>query len=418
MSGFFSGGFGGLLGGGLGLLGGILGGQGARDAASSQAQAARELMQQQYGWGQQSMGWLAPELFGGQGGLDFLRGRGVGGLFSTPDQTVTERVTEPFWGASRPGGGGMQRGRGPAPGTRTYDQTRTIPGQRGIFGTEAEYNAQYGGRPGLFSEMNSVNDAFAHGGAGMLDRYNQDTRALGTQAGGYLNSLLGMYGQGRDQVMGSARGVEGLAREWGVGSDRLIDEDMQRALTAANQRAAAQLGASGLGNSTLVANQMSGNANEAARTAARLKLGVSQQQLDRQMGARQYATDTLASQLGRAQDLANMWNQAQQQQSFQRANTRTALESDLQNRDMTNRQRQLDTRLQVLMSPLMNPGTSINTASFIPQQTGQGMMGSALGSALGGMGGMLFGNWLSQPGRGNVPPGQEGVAWRRYGAWE
>lgn len=266
------------------------------------------------------------------------------------------------------------------------------------------YQRQYGGQRGIIGEQQDQSTQAETEGQGILNNYDA--------ASGRLNDLyqqtLGDYDTGTNTLMGQYQGMyndqarrgsglEAMASDWGRGAEESATADAQRALTGANQQAQGRLAASGLGNSTLVANQMSGNASESARNLANTKLAIQQGRLGAQMGARSQTNQTLggisSAQTGAmGQRLTGRTGLQTDNINFQnqRSNARTGIEDANLNRNITLRQTPLNTRLAMLQSQIMNPGMNINTAQFYTP-SGAGSTQSALGGFLGNMGGNIFG---------------------------
>ncbi len=414
-----------LIGGGLGLAGSLLGGMGASDAASSQQAASQALLQQQYGYGNSARFRAMGDFFGGQdltnrilggasdadinsyfgdGTAAYLRaspadrekllhptGSNTGGAatqqqaysYRNPDTGQTEwRINGPNGIAQRVNGPGSYNGTAPAGSSTAFDPTKineflSANGGKGIIGDYQDLASQYGQR-----------------GKQALFDFDSGSQSLQAMADRSMRDTTSQYRKTANDIYGKAQGLEGLTRDWGADQSRFINEDAQRALGASNAQTQAKLAAAGLGNSTLVGNQMSRNATEMNRNVQRAQQDLANSRIDRQSAARTTALGLYNDNMGKLNDVTARFSGSNIDRAYSRAAQRLAMEQDNTNRDLQLAQIPLSLRGNLATSSIMNPGLNLNTASFIPQATGAGMTGSALGSTLAGIGGTTYGAWL------------------------
>ncbi len=196
---------------------------------------------------------------------------------------------------------------------------------------------------------------------GIADLYAQRAGGIRSQFDAGATALSNLYGQ-----------TEGLARGFGEGGEKLIDEEMQRQLTGANRMSKARLSASGFGNSTAVANQESQNALSAGRQGAQAKLGLRQQALDRVLGVRGQRAAADHDNIGRRADLGT--------------NTLGA--------ELGYRQLPINAEMMYATSNIANPWLNHNTTQYYPGYSPGGTALSTAGNALGTVGGMYLGRDL------------------------
>jgi hypothetical protein len=222
----------------------------------------------------------------------------------------------------------------------------------------------------------------------------QQMRNLATTGGQRLDRLdalsqgmaQGVQGQAR-RMSSLASGMEGLASEYGRGRETQIERDAQRASNSADQQLAAQLRASGFGNSTTALQTRAGSRRGFSEMESDAKQNLSDRQVGLRMDARRSALGTeggIAQMLMQAQN-ANIANQQQN----------LAARLGLQ-------QNPLNAMLSVQQSGVMNPMLGYNPS----QGGGQSGLGSALGSlgqGAAGLGSLLL---FNQMGGGNswMPP--------------
>lgn len=196
----------GLLAGGLGagLLGSVLGASSASKAAKAQNAAAQREM-------------LNRLLFAFGGGAEpYARAAGLpasmlSGAFGSPGTTTTT-ATAPAGAAGSRRLAARRTGGGTITTTTPGVEAPELPG-------------------GYIDELRSITEAYKPRTGVELDRYDRDSAAL-----------------------------ESIARRFGVESKVRVDRDAKRALDDANRATSASLAGAGLGDSTLPALGMSGNA--------------------------------------------------------------------------------------------------------------------------------------------------------------
>lgn len=400
MSQFWTGAGGGLIGGGLGLIGAGIAGMGSGREARQARQFQERQQNAQYDLGQLQRLMATAQV---QGGGEATR------LLGLMSQQERDYLFNPQYGMSEQG-------------LRDY----------------------LAGTPGVEGQMQGLADRFERRGQRQLGDFDAQTAALQGRSDSALTGLQGLYGRNQASLMGRlgsdnqrigqmGLGLEGMAQEWGRGREAIIDQDAQRNLTSLNQGSNARLAASGLGNSTLTASNMRGNAAEIGRGVQRAKQDLSEAQIDRQMGARQYRTglEEGRSRLGLgllqdtnrdAQNLAATFTGRNLDQNYARAGQRAGLQSDLENRALGLQTAPIQSRLGFLQGPVYNPVGGFNSGQFSNYYSGGGGATSALGQSLAGMGGLALGNWMgglnSQPSNHAMPQNQNsrlGLDWWQQG---
>ena len=431
-----------IIGGGLGLLGGLLGGDAAENQANANQQNALQLMQKQYGYGNDARMRMAGELYG-DGALQYLYntsrpedfdsyfGSGAAKYYGTPadhrgqprqqnqqsqqsgnlwdgfmddamGQLIYEKMTQKGYlgneHATDPNynfHSWFIRKHGRAPTPQEYQDGMNAVRNRSINRPDSntntdddqfdptaldKYGKQYQGKRGILGELGDLADYGESQGAGILGQYDNSINQI---MQGYDDTVNEAGNTGAIDTM--AAGLEDMAGKWGQGREQIIQQDADRSLANANQGAIARLGAMGLGNSTLVGNQLSSNAMESNRNVARAKQDLGEAQLDRTMTARQYRTNLMDA--NKTRKLGAMGARNSAFAGLQQG--RTALLTDNLNRNLGLRQQPINTKLGMMQSPIMNPGLNMNTAGFF-QPSGAGSTQSAFGGFLGQLGGQLF----------------------------
>lgn len=355
----------------LGLVGGgaLLSGLGGAFGASSANKAGQRAFNQSLDMYERQQQNLLGLLYGNAApNASFMGGTwGSDGRFHPGFQPETQYVPssgagQGIWGPNHPsatdGSGGGQRNAG-------------SPG----------FNIAPAGN-GLLARMYAVAQKHGQGADQIMGQYDDST-----------NSLLGQMTAGTNRLEGLGAGAEGMARQWGVGREKIIRDDAARSLKDANAMSDAALVAGGFNSPTMRAGNYAGNASENERIKQRALQDLSESQIDRQLGARQNRTSTLASRLGMSDQIAAGRSSDRTGLLAQFLNQRTALESA-----------PLQTELQAGMSSIMNPWLGNNMSSYNP---GQSALGSALrtfGNIGTGLGGFLAANqlWKDRPGTGGT----------------
>lgn len=231
------------------------------------------------------------------------------------------------------------------------------------------------------------------GGSGLLGQY----QSLQGQARQDQGRIGGMYRQQTGSLMGLARGAEDMAAQYGAGGERLIREQSELDRKGADARSRVALSSMGLGGSTFLGNQLSGNARDFGRSRDQQILGLRQSALDRQLGARSQTIGMLGQRFAGSSNMA---------QGFQQQNLGLA-------------QLPLNLQMQILTGGTMNPASQFNPGGQSPGGNAMVSGGNALagiggfGLMNGGFGGGGQGGGLNMGLNQMRPPGQ---AWQ-YGFW-
>lgn len=263
------------------------------------------------------------------------------------------------------------------------------------FGTNyqwGQYGGSWGGGAGGGNIGTSGPSTLNHGG---MDKWTihsdfpRDAQGNITYSGGsLLGQLQGISGQaqGRNaatqagyntdtgRLSGLAQGAEGMARQWGQGQGDMIRGDFGRQLASTNRQTQASLSASGFGNSTLGANQMSQNATANSREQSRALQELANQQIQQQEAARTQRLNVEGA----------------------RASGRTGLEQSITGQNAALQRAPLDVQLQAQMSSIMNPWLNQNASSYTAANNGGANALGSLGNAAGSFGGYQLGQQNQQ----------------------
>lgn len=272
---------------------------------------------------------------------------------------------------------------------RAGRQAKDLYTQQTNSGTNRYWNSLYGAGGGGRAGM----DAFTTGTSGpptpssdsLLGQQQGLANLYGQKTGG-INSQFGQGVAGLNNLYG---GSEGLAEQYGRGGEALIDQETARTLKGANQSSAAQLAASGFGNSTAGANQSSQNAINANLAGSEAKLNLRNQALQTRLGVRGQQAGAQQTNIGRQADLSG--NQLNNQMGYS--------------------QQPIQTQLSALNSSVMNPFLGQNTSQYYPGYSAAGTALANSGNALGTYGGYQALSSLYGPQQGAAPAaGQFGGA--------
>lgn len=261
------------------------------------------------------------------------------------------------------------------------------------FGSPGD-NAAAASIPGLpRGGLNQFNQRTLRRGLRMYDRagrgFEQDAGRLGQMSA--LQTLFAdRAGSNLDRL---AAGGEDIARGYGRGANALIDQETQRALQGANAISQARLNATGLGNSTLVSNALSGNAVQAGLGASRQKLDVQRDMTDRLLGAR--SNRIAAGQQSANRSVGARRDALDTERSL--AAARTGLGTGRAGLFMDQRNRNSGVIQSALMSSQNNPWLGQSTSQFYP---GASSVGSALASAGTGLAGLAGSGLFDSPAAG------------------
>lgn len=224
-------------------------------------------------------------------------------------------------GAALSAGGGMlsaASGNRAARQQRDFNDVRTGQNYDRIYGLltgndqaiRRRYDAGSGTTPGAgdkwfqknadLSGITLGNTAFGKGGfIGNSKNTIKMARNQGAQTlKNYSNAAAG--------TLDTARRSEATARGFGRGEEALIDQEMQRALSGANAMSLAAGNARGLGNTSIIGDQFSQNAINSAREAAKAKVGVRRDTLDRVLQAQGRQAGIQGEQASTMANLSNL----------------------------------------------------------------------------------------------------------------
>lgn len=254
---------------------------------------------------------------------------------------------------------------------------------------------------------------------------NESERLRGLGAGN-LDALRGIYGGGTDAILGTydkgAAGIMGMADAYGRGREKTITRDAARAGKSADAKTRAALAASGLGNSTLLGNQIGANARntEEAKQTALQNLGDAQTGLKTGLasGFLNKRNDTFTNLFGNWAGSAERTLGQNTANDYARSNARTVLDTESLNRALQLKQMTPNTLLSAMGSGVTNPWLGQSTSQYYPGYSGAGSALANLGSgamALGGYG-MMNGGFGggSGGGMGQYGGGQMNQMYQNY----
>jgi hypothetical protein len=206
---------------------------------------------------------------------------------------------------------------------------------------------------------------FRNLGPGAASRY----AALTEQAKAEGAANLNRFDADSGRLMQSARAIEGQARNFGKGERDRINADFANTLQSTNRLTEARLMSRGLGASSVLGQQLGGNARqlEQGRQGALGSLG------DRQIGL-------MTSLAGNTLNL----DQA-------RSSGRMGLNLASQDRVAMNQRGEADFRAQVASSAQMNPWLARSTQQYFSGASPSAAAGATWGNALGAFGGNMMG---------------------------
>lgn len=228
------------------------------------------------------------------------------------------------------------------------------PGQAGRIDLNA-FRAANQNNPGFIQKMTDLANQEEGKGQGLLGEFNADTERLAFQ-GDQNAREIGKYGEQERKRIALA-------------SDR--------ALSGLNRQTQSRLLSSGLGNSTLLTQAMSGNTRNVREAEDNAMGSVSDRQL------------SLLSQI----------RQGNLSAAYGRAGQKTGLQSGLMDRNLNLRQAPISTELQVLTGPGMNPFAGQNSTVYYPGMSPSGTALSSVGNSLMAGSGLALGN-ITQGGSG------------------
>lgn len=378
-----------IIGGVLGGLGSIFGASGANSAAKAQIQAGKDAMNQYDQRTAEGMARQALAMYGPQA-EQYLRS-------ALPKETVDKLFGVP---AANPAFSNQQRERLNAidqeiqqlSGIRSTQDiskrqqygdrlaqlqsereglVRDAGGSAGSSGSLdlASFNEYAKNNPGFLSQMKTIAGEEEQKGQGLLGEFNADTERLSMQ-GDQNAREIGKYGEQERKRIALA-------------SDR--------ALAGLNRQTQSRLLSSGLGNSTLLTQQMSGNTRNVREAEDNAMGSVSDRQLSMLSGIRQ---GNLSAAYGRA-------------------GQKTGLQSGLLDRNLNLRTAPLTTELQMTTGAGFNPWLGRDTTQYYPGVSPGGSALSTIGNSISGVGGLMLGNW-SQGGGGSRNNSQTSGGQQRF----
>lgn len=379
--------FEGLFGGLLGTVGSIFGGSMAARGARQQTQAMINAGRENRDYDQRALsGDMARQLlvmFGPERAEQILRASlpqdQLKQLFRDPDaqsrraeaereMAEIDRQLAPFKGSVRPRDERYVPGRGRQ---ATYESSwnRTRAQQAGVNVDDLlrrrkmlETSMKDGGP----DNPDGIDlGAFRAGGPGVMERYEEMIGDAQREGQG----LLDQYGADSDVLMARMRDIQDEASQYGQHERTRINRDFDRATTGTNRLIESRLLGRGLGTSSVLANQLAGNAR---------RMEEGRQDALGSLGDRQIAMNT---------QLAG--NNLQMLQD--RMGGRTALQMGNQDRVAGYRQNALGLETQVLTGGAMAPGGQLAGGNYVPGVSPGGAAASTWGNALGAAGGMLMG---------------------------
>lgn len=360
--------------------GGLLSANSASKAAKAQNAAAA---QSEALYNQQTLLGMARQamaLYGGERGKQFLQGalpreqfdQLFGRASSTRNLTESERARLNTIQARLDAIGGA-RGRGDMFGnggeSRGAAERANAEERRRLEAEMAEINGRAGIDPGVTAMLDT--GAYA-GQQGYLGQMND----LAAQFEGRGNQVMSGYNADTRRLLQGSRRIEDQASQFGTQERKRINREVDTGMTNANRAALARLAASGLGDSTLVANQYGANATNFENTRQD-QLGMLG---DRQIG--------LLS--GLRQNTLGLDNQ--------RSTLGSQMRLSLNDQALGLRQQPLQTEIGVLTGNAFNPYLNQNTSQYFPGASPGAAAGATFGNALGAIGGQAMNYGMMQYG--------------------
>jgi hypothetical protein len=251
----------------------------------------------------------------------------------------------------------------------------------------------------VLSQLRGLQDYNKAGTAAITGGYQGDSDRLRAAGQGNLAALQGIYKGGTDSILGTydkgAAGIMNIADAYGRGREQTINRDSERMNKSADARSRAALAASGLGNSTLLGNQLTAN----ARNAQESKQSALQNLGDAQVGLKTgLASNFLNQRNSTYNNLFNNWAGTAERtmgqnlaNDYSRSQGRTVLDTESLNRYLQLGQMTPNTLLSALGSNVTNPWLGQNTSQYYPGYSGAGSALANLGSGAMALGGQQMG---------------------------
>lgn len=267
-------------------------------------------------------------------------------------------------------------------GVRPGFTPQAVPeGSKGVFDLQA-LTDQYAGSKGTVGQYQGVADEFKARGASDLAMFDSDTSKLARQG---TNNLA--------RIQANTRGLVNEASKYGAGREAQIARDSERARKSANDESAAFFAGSGLGNSTLLGNQLGANnrlfeekKQDALQNLADNKVGLT-------MGAKQWGYGQQAA--GADSNLAR---------ASQRSFGRSTLAEGIRGQDQSLAMMPIQARQQAFSGGTFNPFLGQNTSQYFPGASAFGSFAANTGNALAQLGSAsLFSNFGAGGSGGKAP---------------
>ncbi len=383
--GFFDGAFGGILGGVMGLGGAALSGSAASKASEAEIKAARENRDFDQKNLNQGMARYLAAMLGPAEAEKYLKGA-MGQdqyrqLFRDPDSTARatalnnqiSQINATLAKYGKPesvregrtaNGLGSTVSRVPA----SFDKRRAAADGVDVDALQTQLRQlNQDLRDNTTASPQDALDLgeFRNLGPGVADQYAKLTEQARSEGAGNLMR----FDQDTGRMMQSARAIEGQARRFGQGERARINADFADTLAGTNRLTEAKLMARGLGSSTVLGQQLGGNARQLERQR-QAELGA--------LGDRQIGLWTSLA--------GNTLNLDQA-----RSGGRLGLTLANQDRVMQNQRGEADFRASVFGGAQTNPWLSRNTQQYFSGASPSAAAGATWGNALGAMGGTLLG---------------------------
>ena len=252
-----------------------------------------------------------------------------------------------------------------------------------------------GAGSGYINDMGRLTGEFADRSKGMLSGFDTDT-----------TRLMGLFGQNQARQQQRASQMEGMGNSMGLGlasygsGERArVKREGGEAKTAMDRQAVSRLGAMGLGQSTLVGNQLAENSRRVSNDVNDRISAINDRQFDRGLGIQQAQ---LGIAQGNARDALGL-DQLGLGLATDRSTRRTGLEGTLLGQEFQYRSAPLEARLSLLTSATFNPSLGQNTTQYFPGASPSAASGNVWGQFMQGTGGTLFGNYLGSMNQAQNP---------------
>lgn len=264
-------------------------------------------------------------------------------------------------------------------------------------------------------------------GRDAMDQYDQATNTLTREMDTSRDTVMRDMDSSRDTVMRDMNASLEETSRFGDKRRELINRNMDDARTGNNRMIQSSLLARGLGNSTVLGNQLTGATEQLENARQQQLASVDDAQIAMMNQLRGNRTSMLANMLGnRSATMADMLNN-RNTLSNNRATGRTQMTLGNQDRVMNYRAQPINLQTQLLSSGMTNPWAGRSTQQYFPGINPGAQAQMSWANTIGNMSGMMLGNYLGGRNNGGgqasspspystyQPPGPALGRWSNYG---